>query len=172
MSPSARLFIGLELTEAVKSALSAASARVPFSAGKLYGPELYHLTVCFLGQVERRRMGCLEEAMIRAAAGPLPLRLAGLGTFQQGRILWAGVERPAQQLMDTEARLRAALRERSFVLDERPYAPHITLGRQMRLTGALPRVAPVAFVVRQLTLFESGRVDGVLAYTPLIRINL
>jgi 2'-5' RNA ligase len=44
-------------------------------------------------------------------------------------VLWLGVTDGARELCAVAERLCASLRERGFVLEDRPFRPHLTLGR-------------------------------------------
>ena len=104
-------------------------------------PDNLHLTLAFLGMLEEGQVVSALEAMREAAEAScvpaLDLPLAGLGSFgRDGRaILWQGLA-PGPNLdalFDLQARLERALRGRGLSLEERPYRPHITLARGVRL---------------------------------------
>lgn len=168
----ARLFLGLELNDEARCALSGVRAELERRGiqGKLYAADLYHLTLCFLGTTERDAIPRLQALMEGVTAQPFSLTLAGLDTFKGGSILWAGVQ-ASPALTAYQARLAQTLRAGGFPpVEEAVYTPHITLGRQMK--SAIPAgilVPEVAFPVRYATLFESTRVDGRLTYVPLGR---
>ena len=104
-------------------------------------PDNLHLTLAFLGMLEEGQVVSALEAMREAAEASsvpaLDLPLAGLGSFgRDGRaILWQGLAAGPglDALFDLQARLERALRGRGLSLEERPYRPHITLARGVRL---------------------------------------
>ena len=167
MNDLKRLFFGLRLNDEARHAVAQAASAVRFDRGRLHPPENLHLTLVFLGMTPGDavpRLLRLGEAAMRA---PFELALApDMGTFKDGTILWAGVE-PSEPLMALQGRLAAMLRENGFPAEDAPYRPHITVGRGMRLSAPPPRVARAAFPVREVTLFESLRLDGRLVYRPL-----
>ena len=128
---TARLFVGIEPDEAARHALSdwaqALSVRV---SGRYYAPDLYHVTLCFLGQTARERISAIVRAMREAYAEPFEARLSETGTFKGGAVLYAGVEKSAC-LAALQERLCASLRREGFSLNEEAehYVPHITLAR-------------------------------------------
>jgi 2'-5' RNA ligase len=103
-----------------------------------------HLTLAFLGMLEEGQVASTLEAMREAAASApaedIDLPLGGLGSFgREGRaILWQGIALgPGRDaLVKLQANLDAALRSHGFELDDRPYRPHITLARNVRLGKA------------------------------------
>lgn len=168
-SDSARLFLGLELSDEARNALTDVRQRLEECGvqGKLYAAPLYHLTLCFLGNTPRSKIPLISSLMDSLDAEPFSLTLHGTGSFK-GSILWAGVQ-PSQSLMDYQASLAEALRNAGFPLEEGEYRPHITLGRQVKFPVPSVHVPEVSFQVRHATLFESTRIDNVLTYVPLYR---
>ncbi len=167
---TARLFLGIELSGEARAALDGVRASYAEQGvqGKFHRPEMYHLTLCFLGSTPKDDIPRICRLMDAVPSAPFTLTLSAPGTFKNGSILWAGV-RPCDALTDYQSRLAAALREAGFPLEEAEYRPHITLARQVR--SALPdlSVPEIPFPVTHATLFESTRIDGVLSYIPLYR---
>lgn len=169
---TARLFVGIELDEAARRALSdwaqELSARVP---GRYYAPDLYHLTLCFLGQTARGRIPAIVRAMREAFSWAFEARLSEAGTFKGGAVLYAGVEK-SERLAALQDRLCASLRREGFALngEAEHYVPHITLARHAAGLTEPEKAPECAFWVRFITLFESARVDGRLCYTPIARV--
>lgn len=167
---TARLFLGLELSDEARGALDSVRRALQESGaiGKFHAPALYHLTLCFLGNTPVASVPIIERLMDQIPAAPFSLALSSLGTFKNGSILWAGVN-PCAALTEYQGKLAASLRQAGFPLEEGEYRPHITLGRQMKSTVPDIAVPEINFPVQQATLFESTRVDGALAYIPLYR---
>lgn len=67
-----------------------------------------------------------------AAAAPMTLRLAGGGRFgslRRPQVAWAGLEGDVVPLVDLAARLAAVAASLRLTVEERPFRPHLTLGR-------------------------------------------
>ncbi len=96
-------------------------------------PADLHITLAFLGDVPRARLAGLLSALGPAVAGsaPVTLQLTGAGRFgsRRPRVLWAGVGGDVAALTALADRLAAAARHAGVPADERPYRPHLTLGR-------------------------------------------
>ena len=164
-----RLFIGIKTgTEKQLSALQSELARA--GTGKFVPSENLHLTLKFLGEVNPKRIGSIQQAMDEVSAVPFRLQTLGAHPFGKSGLVVAGVGGDLSQLAALHAQLDNALAKRSFAKDDRPYRPHITLARKY-YTGddtigdieALP-FEPCPFTVREIILFESKRVDGRLYY--------
>ena len=96
--------------------------------------ERWHLTLLFLGAVPEERVAALVEAAAPAvsAAGPMRLRMAGGGRFGSRRrptVAWAGLEGDVGPLVELAARLAGAARSLGLPVEDRPFRPHLTLGR-------------------------------------------
>ncbi len=127
-----RLFVALDLPEAIRVRLGALGGGMP--GARWLDPANFHLTLRFLGDVDRRTFRDLCDVLATVEAFPFPLTLKGVGQFPPrgaARTLWAGVARnPAlAQLRD---RVEAAVTQLDFAPEPRKFAPHITLARSRR----------------------------------------
>jgi 2'-5' RNA ligase len=79
-----------------------------------------------------------------AATPPLTLRLAGGGRFgslRRPQVAWAGLEGDVEPLVELAGRLSVAARKLELPVEDRPFRPHLTLGRwrpRAPADGSLP----------------------------------
>lgn len=129
-----RLFTGLELPAALAAELSL--FRGGISGGRWIDPENYHLTLRFIGDIDRitAREIAASLGMIKRPA--FTVTLAGLDYF--------GGDRPhaivakaqaASPLLDLQAEQERLLRRIGLAPEPRKFTPHVTLAR---LRGASP----------------------------------
>lgn len=164
-----RLFFGVELSGEARAAVRAAAEKMRLEKGKLTDADNYHITLAFLGQTDESAVFELLRLGALCWRAPFTLALSGgIGAFKGGSVIWAGLDK-SDALFDTQARLRAILRENGFPLEEGVYTPHITMARSARAMTPYPSVERVSFGVRAMTLFESTREGGRLVYKPLGR---
>lgn len=75
----------------------------------------------------------VEAAAPAVAAAPaMTLRLAGGGRFgslRRPQVAWAGLEGDVAPLIALAGRLTAVARSLRLAVEERPFRPHLTLGR-------------------------------------------
>lgn len=181
------LLLDEETLDALEAAV--ASLRELSSAGRFVKRGNLHLTLAFLGQVERSRIDELKQvltAVVRETSRceaadqqsshqpGTPLTLTGTGRFKQrkGSTCWIGIE-PTLWLAETHDKLVAALLEAGFQVDDKPFKPHITLGRNVVLNegvnleqwqvDSLPR----ATHVNAIHLMESSIQENRLTYVSL-----
>ncbi|HEX2174629.1 MAG TPA: RNA 2',3'-cyclic phosphodiesterase [Nocardioidaceae bacterium] len=132
-----RLFVAVELPAAVRSHLDSrtGSLRQSMPDWRWTPPAQWHLTLAFLGEVPEETLPELSRRMGLAARRhrPFRLELAGLGAFnnlRRARILWAGVDGDREALTRLADSVSAGARRAKIRLEERPYRPHLTLGRR------------------------------------------
>ena len=128
------------------------------------GDENIHLTLRFVGEVERPLANDLAATLDRLRFDRFPLRIAGVGKFERrnGGALWAGVE-PRQPVAELAAKVERACQSAGVEPERRAFHPHITLARWKRrdlksVEAFIRRNSDLAsepFEVSNFTLFES-----------------
>lgn len=93
-------------------------------------PARWHVTLAFLGD-DAQPAPVHRSLSARLAGRPrLDLRLEGSGSFGRGP-LWIGVGGDLTGLHELAAVVAAAAREAGVTLVDRPYRPHLTVGRRV-----------------------------------------
>lgn len=126
-----------------------------------------HLTLVFLGDVERSRRARLESIAASIAARGFELLVEHVDYWQHNRIVWAGVDHCPEALQALVSDLGRALEPEGFRPERRPYVPHITLLRNARRAPMASAIAPIGWPVRRLALVESVRRESGRAYEVL-----
>jgi len=131
-----RAFVAIRLDEAVREAVAAVVERLrPLGGSVAWVPTAnLHLTLQFLGEQPEERLAAAEAALDAAAARSAPIETAlhGIGAFpglEQPRILWVGLAQGALEVRALQARVAEALAREGFPREERPWHPHLTIGR-------------------------------------------
>lgn len=133
-----RLFYALELPDLLREEIGRVQSLLrPAGADvRWVDPETAHVTVKFLGEVDADEIVPLDRAVAPAvaAASRARVKLGGLGAFpppgdRPPRVLWVGLDGETERLVDLNTRLETALAEEGFPPEERPYRPHVTIGR-------------------------------------------
>jgi len=139
MTESIRSFIAVPIApelagsvEAVQESLRAAGPDV-----KWVDPGHFHLTLKFLGEVQRERLEALwpsVEGLLDGLAR-FRLRLHGVGAFphpSRPRVIWVAVAEGAPELKALAAAVEKACGLHGFAEEERPFRAHLTVGRVRR----------------------------------------
>ena len=164
-----RAFIAVGLDDSLRSTITAAVERLrPLgSAVAWVPPRNLHVTLHFLGDQSEDRLVEAEGALADAAARSAPIEVTfhGIGAFpglERPRILWVGLAHGALEMRGLERRVTDALAARGFAREERPWHPHLTIGRvydERRwrreagppLRGALAQAATTTFGTQRVT---------------------
>lgn len=183
-----RLFVALELPEAARAALDEAQQRLRRGAAHPVAwvkPASIHLTLHFLGEADATQTpGILAALTAAQATAParFHLALAAPGAFpnlRRPQTLWVGVGGDLAALEQVQRAVGAALTPLGFPPEDRPFRPHLTLGRvrreatpaQRAALGAalaeLPPLPPIAWPGGPPILFESTLAPGGAVYRAL-----
>ena len=195
-----RLFVAVDLPDEARQAIA---VRQKLWAGrlsksrdrlKLIEPSRMHLTLLFIGEVPEARVPAIVASM-NAPAGmaPFDVTFGGVGVFPPRgapRVLWIGIIDGAARLERLQHEIAERVRSVDIAFDDRPFHPHLTLGRwrgadrrrsasvparhlRPRDVAALERSDRVASVrVTRATLYQSRLSSSGPAYTALAHANL
>lgn len=180
-----RSFIAIDLPPRVQAVLDGfeKELRKADAAVAWIRPDRIHLTLKFLGNVDPERIPAIQEALASVSRTMQPFRLqaAGCGAFpsiKQMRVVWVGLRGDDGRLGELKRQVEAATVPLGFESEDRPFKPHLTLGRvkgRQRLSVlqeilmANQSFEAEAFDVTEVVLYKSElRPDGA-RYTPLFR---
>jgi 2'-5' RNA ligase len=175
-----RLFFALPVPSEAKERL-----RPPLDAARQAGEdgvsftklEQLHFTLAFLGEQPGPDEALAAGEILRETPA-FELGLSGVGAFPntaRPRVLWLGLSAGAAELMEAAERLRSALRQRGFGIEERKFRPHLTFGRvrprgERSAKRGLAAVAPAEFArwtAREASLVQSVLGKGGATHTVL-----
>lgn len=188
MGEKIRTFIAISLPESVLQAMGQAQQTL-WTLGRAVRwvrKEGIHLTLKFLGDVDKDDVEKIQIALERATeeASPFVLTAQGTGVFpdlRRPRVIWIGLSGDLPMLFALQANVESQLKSLGFPEDKRPFKGHLTLGRvkgrldATELRRALEGLAGFqtdAFTVQSVALFQStlcqhGAVYAKLAELPL-----
>ena len=188
MGEKVRAFIAISLPESVLQTMLDAQKQLKRSGLKIrwVRKEGIHLTLKFLGDVDRRDVDSIRAAMWQAtqAFSPLVLQGEGLGVFpdlRRARVVWVGVSGDIKPLRALQRALEDQLDALGFQKEKRPFKGHLTLGRVkgrldvVKLGEALRGLGDFrteSFTAQSVVLYQSDlRPDGAV-YTKLAEAGL
>ena len=187
-----RLFLAIEPTPAARTAIGdvvahASQALGPASSAlRWIAPENLHLTLQFLGDVERDRLeGLVAALQPPVALPPFEVSVDRFGAFPPAgppRTIWLGLNSGADDVRDVYAELARRLATLKFEAETRPDSPHLTVARvrddqrkrasAARSTLASLPVPAIAWPVTHASLFESDLSGPRPRYTERARLEL
>ena len=177
-----RLFVAVELSDEVKRSLGRVQRSLAQfdQAVRWVKPEQIHLTLKFLGDTADNRVPELHTAIEQAVTDiePFDFTTAGTGCFPprgQVRVVWIGLEEASGVLLTCQQRIDEALADVGVEPEDRPFTPHLTLGRvkfdktsgRLREAVTVMKVPSVGQSVESVTLMMSELTPKGAIHTPL-----
>ena len=178
-----RLFIAVNCDDETKRLLLSVQEKIKSQSlkGNFSRPENLHLTLVFLGETPEEQVPAICSAIkeaLRPPASPFTLAFSQTGCYRHSnKELWwigAGHSDPSLgALKNLRQRITGGLSTAGAAFDDRPFNPHITLGREIKHNA--PIVIPqqeINFSVNRISLMKSERSGGVLVYTEVFGQDL
>jgi RNA 2',3'-cyclic 3'-phosphodiesterase len=137
------------------------------SGGRPTPPDRIHLTLAFVGEQPTIRVDslCRLGGLIRAR--DFVLALSRIGGFSRTGVAWLGAATAPAELAALHAELTGALRSRGFPVDERAYAPHLTLARHSTTVVERTLPQPISWRATSFSLVASDPGSGGPAYRSI-----
>ncbi|HWM64766.1 MAG TPA: RNA 2',3'-cyclic phosphodiesterase [Solirubrobacterales bacterium] len=187
-NPRARLFVALDLPEAVRSGIVEWGREALGDAAlRRVAPESLHITLAFLGYLPEKEVPRLA-AIVEASGGPAPaIELGGpVQRPERGRARLFALPAESPRAVELQAGLRERLVSAGLYKPEkRPFWPHVTVARVRREERGSKRPAPVSqppealpqallqpAVCRRMTLYRSELQPRGAQYIPLAQVEL
>lgn len=131
-----RTFIAIDLETAIKDRLCALIRELDSGNKnvKWIKRQALHLTLKFCGDIPTARIEAVKKALEAASSRcqDFPLNIYGTGRFPSGsrnpRVLWVGIQ-PNPLLQSLQKEVDMSLKKLGIPKEQRPYFPHLTLGR-------------------------------------------
>lgn len=135
-SNTIRTFIALNLGPEIQDAIlniQAGLKKIDCNV-KWVEPQNIHLTLKFLGDVEPKKIDVLKQTLTNLCASVEPIetgltQLDAFPSMDRPQVLWVGLKDNDRQLMALAKTLEKTLERLGFKRNEKPFSPHITIGR-------------------------------------------
>lgn len=163
-----RAFIAIELPEETRRQLDDIEKQIQDRAGqgahkavRWVPASNMHLTLKFLGEVSAANIQSLARTLYNQAyrQTEFDISIGGLGAFpniRRPRVIWVGATAPSA-LFSLQKGIDAETRQLGYPTDDRPFSPHLTLGRIAQ--NARPEeVIQVAQALSETKVGELGRI--------------
>lgn len=178
-----RSFLAVELPPHILSKIGEIQDRLRTSRADVrwVKVERIHLTLKFFGNIEEAQIADISSVMEEAAAqkSAFSVSVKGLGAFpsiRNPRVIWLGLDGWEENLLPLQGEIETGLEAVGFRPEERPFRPHLTVGRVKSLKGKgdlvdlMERERDVnfgPFVVARIVLFRSDLRPTGPIYTPM-----
>jgi RNA 2',3'-cyclic 3'-phosphodiesterase len=178
-----RSFIAIEIPAGIRQEIKKLVADIQNTEAdvKWVRPEGIHLTLKFLGSVKEDMVEKVALAVrpVVEAWRPFRLKAHGVGCFpgiRNPRVLWIGLEQEEGSAVRLQQEIETKTAELGFSPEDRPFHPHLTLGRVrspkgrnalIKMLETNSRLELSSFQVERVTLFRSDLRPGGPVYTKL-----
>ena len=164
----ARVFFALWPEASVQQALHKLAVEYrPRCNARAMRADSLHMTLQFMGEVERARLPQLIQSASKVSAAPFGFNLERLSFWKHNRIAYAGPQENVPALGQLVTALKQELAVAGFILKSEEFVPHVTLLRNVENILeplAIKRIAwpGDAFVLVATKLTDNGSPSEVI----------
>ena len=183
-----RTFVAVLIAQDLKQKMSEVQEQVKKLAPdvKWVAPEIFHVTLKFLGNVREDELSAVCAAIEEAvkSCAPFELSISGLGAFPnpaKARVVWVGIEKGRDELVGLASSIDKCLAKLGFEKEDKAFKAHITIGR-VKTSKFLNKLAEeIGNVdadnlgtqqVSSVVVMQSELLRGGPVYSPLSEIKL
>jgi RNA 2',3'-cyclic 3'-phosphodiesterase len=144
-----------------------------------------HFTLRFLGDIEKNSIPALKQSIESHLSGisQFKIRLAGLGCFpnlNRPRVVWVAAAGDIEQMKELAGKVETACRESDYGSADKPFAPHLTIGRVKFPSGLDELIGNIktvkfetdSFTVEKVIIYKSDLTPRGPIYTVMGEVVL
>jgi RNA 2',3'-cyclic 3'-phosphodiesterase len=161
-----RLFFAVFPDSETRGRIAAAAQALALADGSRWVPaENYHLTLAFIGEVPRDKLGALKGVGAAQRARKFTVRLDAYEYWPKAGVVIAAASACPEPLEHLHRALGAALERCDVALDSRPFRPHITMARKVPQAPVLQAMSEIVWTPRSFQLVRSVSTPDRSVYT-------
>lgn len=167
-----RHFFAFWPDEDTRDQLAAVAEQLPPGTGRIVPRQNLHITLAFLGSLDRPVVKRLREGAAAIPARPFSLQLDDMGWWRKPRVIWLTATEVPAALLELAAALNDLVVSQGIRPDSRPYRPHLTVARKAGKKPAEIAWQPIDWRIDSFCLVHSntlpeGAVYDVIETWPL-----
>ncbi len=175
MASTSRIFVAFAIPEVQRTRLGRLQGLIApeLPNARWVTPEMFHVTLAFLGDVPDLDLNPVCRAVVAACEGvpPFTVNLQSLGAFPdpaKPRVAWVGLTGPGMdELATLQAAVAGAVAEAGYPAEDDRFHPHLTIGRIKAKKGEELDMTPL---VAHFRTWSAGNfaVNAVATYASTI----
>jgi len=151
-----RIFFALWPTASIQKSLYAvAKENRPKCGARLMRADTLHITLQFIGEIERSRLAHLIKAAGMVSAPPFEITLDKLCYWKHNKIAYAAPETEMPALSLLVSTLKQTLKSEGFSFENGKFSAHVTLMRHVEEVMESRSIAPIPWRIDHFALIES-----------------
>ncbi len=176
-----RLFVAIEVPEDIRKEIFYIEEKLKeFYSAKWVEMANIHLTLKFLGEIEKERIEDVKRILKKISEGDTAFeinleRVGGFPNLKRPRVLWIGVNKGFEDVKGIMESLEEEFTKIGIEPEKRKKHPHITIGRvkkkEKKLSGEIDYESRI-FEVKQISLIKSILTPKGAEHTTLERFVL
>ncbi|MEM2956172.1 MAG: RNA 2',3'-cyclic phosphodiesterase [Candidatus Pacearchaeota archaeon] len=175
-----RCFIAIDLPKEVKKEISEIQTKLPEGKLLFVKPEIAHLTIKFLGEVDDYKLNRIKEILKKLHFKKFKAKLSNIGVFTPHfiKVVWVKLE-PEKEFEEIHNLIDNSLSLENFKKDKK-WESHVTLARVKHIKNKNEfikklneiKVKPIEFNVDNITLKKSILTPEGPIYEDIFSISL
>ncbi len=124
------------MSDDIRKALAQVESHLKYAGAdvKWVKPEIVHLTLKFLGEIDEKKSAevCAAMDSITRTVKSFELSVKNIGAFpkiEHPRVVWVGLDKGSAEIAALASQIDEALAHIGFNKESRPFSPHLTIGR-------------------------------------------
>lgn len=155
-----RIFIALWPDDGIRQAMLDVIDRFSEPRARWVKPENLHMTLAFLGNVPAERIQGILEHLSKVEFPAFDFVLDYVFYGHRSQMLWLTPKQRSEPLLALVESILERVEQVGFNREKRPFAPHITVARNMKTKLACQAVTGVRWMVSSFCLVESETGKG------------
>jgi 2'-5' RNA ligase len=182
-----RSFIAINLDDSLRSEIASVTAGLRSGNWdvKWVSPANLHITLKFLGEIPEDALQGIRDTLLSVAPHheSFAFKLKGVGIFpdkKRPRVIWIDILEP-ERLIKLQEEVENSLISIGFKREDRPFSPHLTIGRIKSSAGKESLLRAVETLkdrdfgnigVNKVSLMKSDLKPGGAQYTTIAEFSL
>lgn len=165
----ARLFFAIDISQSTKNQLEKIQQKNPVFAGRAVKVHNFHITLQFLGSLDRQKIPDLIDTIDSPGIKPFSLSLERYAYYPKAEVGCIEVVQGKDKLKEVRKRINQSIAQEGFFApkEKHGFRPHVTLFRDCQPVGDLQQTLGIELKAEHFCLMESVQNEKGVYYEVL-----